>query len=66
MAVTEQQDYPRQQEINVEKAAPEVHVTDENTSKELDTDTHKQDGVRRVEAITTVWSKKILWSMFVL
>lgn len=27
---------------------------------------HKQDGVKRVEAITTVWSKDMLIAMFVL
>lgn len=27
---------------------------------------HKQEGVKKVEAITTVWSTKMLWVVFVL
>lgn len=27
---------------------------------------HKQEGVRGVEAVTRVWSKKLLWTTFVL
>jgi hypothetical protein len=30
------------------------------------TSEHKQEGVKQVEAITQVWSKKLLWAMFFL
>ncbi len=40
---------------------------DANESKsETDSDAHMQDGVKRVEAITTVWSKELLIVMFIL
>ena len=35
-------------------------------SKSDDESTYKQDGVKRVEAITTVLTKKTLWTMFIL
>lgn len=38
-----------------------------DTKTESDNDsTHVQEGVKTVEAITTVWSKKSLWSTFAL
>ncbi|KAI0377944.1 MFS general substrate transporter [Hypomontagnella monticulosa] len=43
------------------KELKEGHETESDSSS-----AHKQDGVRRVEAITTVWSKELLVVMFVL
>ena len=31
-----------------------------------ESDTHKQNGVRNVEAVTVAWDKKMLWVTFVL
>lgn len=45
-----------------------AHVVNEGTDAKSESDnssTHAQ-GVKRVEAITSVWSKKALWSTFVL
>lgn len=40
---------------------------DDPSKEGFETDsTHKQDGVKRVEAITSVWSKQSLWIMFAL
>lgn len=43
------------------EAGPEPQVSETD-----DTSTHKQDGVREIEAITSVWSKKTLWLMMIL
>ncbi|KAK6839516.1 MFS general substrate transporter [Apiospora arundinis] len=45
--------------------AHEVHEGADGTSESDGNSTHAQ-GVKRVEAITSVWSKKALWSTFVL
>ncbi|KAL3424961.1 Siderophore iron transporter mirB 2 [Phlyctema vagabunda] len=43
------------------------HGHNQNDIEKDSTDgTYKQEGVKRIEAITTVWSKKLLWVMFVL
>lgn len=49
------------------KAPPthEVHEGADGKSESDGNSTHAQ-GVKRVEAITAVWSKKALWSTFVL
>ena len=50
----------------------EKHVQEgEKPLKDGNSDTdnsseHKQEGVRGVEAVTRVWSKKLLWTTFVL
>ncbi|MBE3049624.1 hypothetical protein IMZ48_45445 [Candidatus Bathyarchaeota archaeon] len=33
---------------------------------ESDGDSHMQDGVKQIEAVTSVWNKKTLWIMMVL
>ena len=51
-----------------------VPIVDDNVNEVMydekldseDGSTHKQDGVKRVEAITTVWTKKTLVLMFIL
>lgn len=55
---------------DVEKdVVPAQTTTDlpEDSKQDLDDDsTHVQEGVKRVEAITAVWSQKSLWSTFAL
>lgn len=41
-------------------------VLDDEKYDGEDNSVHKQDGVKRVEAITSIWSKKTLVLMFVL
>jgi hypothetical protein len=52
-------------EIDAEKNVTEAAVNQEK-GHESDGSEFKQDGVRAVEAITMVWSKKMLWVTFVL
>lgn len=60
-----------------EKDAPVATAgsMDDNAPEEMKTDggldsdnssTHKQDGVRRAEALTTVWDDKTMIAMFIL
>lgn len=45
-------------------------IREVNSGRSLEADevesTHKQEGVRQVEAIITVWSKQLLITMFIL
>lgn len=43
----------------------ELGGQDPNLSSDEDS-THKQGGVKAIEAVTSVWSKKTLWLMMVL
>merc|ERR1712093_595825 len=56
--------------IDIEKSpAVDDNVNEVMYDEKLDSEdgsTHKQDGVKRVEAITTVWTKKTLVLMFIL
>lgn len=45
---------------------PATEVPEGSKTESDDDSTHVQDGVKRVEAITTVWSNKSLWSTFAL
>lgn len=58
---------------NVEKgpqsgneAADEDSNASGNEPENFDADSFKQDGVKNVEAVTAVWSKKALWFTFVM
>jgi len=56
-------------EIDVEKKDHVDQVTEINDDLKSDSDSssaHKQDGVKKVEAVTSVWTKKTLIIMFVL
>lgn len=37
-----------------------------NDLEKSETESFKQDGVKNVEAVTSVWSKKALWLTFVM
>lgn len=50
---------------DVEKGANLTVEEHQKTGNESDSDEF-QDGVKDVRAITTVWTKKTLWSMFAL
>ena len=63
--------------LTQEKAAsaePDVHYVgkesmagQEHLKDDLESDSgHKQHGVKKVEAVTTVWSDKMLWIVFAL
>ncbi|PVH77133.1 putative transporter [Cadophora sp. DSE1049] len=56
--------------VDIEKnPANDENVNEVMYDEKLDSEdgsTHKQDGVKRVEAITTVWTKKTLVLMFIL
>lgn len=54
----------RDVEKDIAKTEPATEVLPD-TKTESDSDS-MQEGVKRVEAITTVWSKKSLWSTFAL
>ncbi|KAL0936305.1 siderophore iron transporter mirb [Colletotrichum truncatum] len=57
-------------EYNMEKVhgqnVVDIHADPMKSNDSDDSSEHKQDGVKQVEAITTVWSKKMLWIVFVL
>ena len=72
-----QQSFPNEkhahQNHDIEKQSHDTVARDVNgfpddSSKEgFETgSTHKQEGVKKVEALTTVWSNKSLWIMFAL
>ena len=55
-------------EVDIEKTekhAPNVFELNDDLKSDSDS-SHKQDGVKKVEAVTTVWTKKTLWIMFAL
>jgi hypothetical protein len=55
------------QEIDIERKQPSDDVTELNDDLKSDSSSErKQDGVKKVEAVTSVWTKKTLWLMFVL
>ncbi|KAI5925495.1 major facilitator superfamily transporter [Camillea tinctor] len=70
MAATSDQAAPVAQEPDSEKIAGTgngVHEVGDDNKDESDTSSeHKQDGVKQVEAITTVWSKELMIVMFIL
>ncbi|KAG4224102.1 hypothetical protein PC116_g27439 [Phytophthora cactorum] len=45
---------------------PPTEVREGSKTESDDDSAHMQEGVKRVEAITTVWSNKSLWSTFAL
>ncbi|KAI0139403.1 MFS general substrate transporter [Hypoxylon sp. NC0597] len=56
-----------EQEDSEKKISGDGNVKELGDTPESDgSSTHKQDGVKRVEAITTVWSKELLIVMFIL
>lgn len=56
----------RDDEKDIVSSQPAVEIP-EDAKTESDSDSgHMQEGVKRVEAITAVWSKKSLWWTFVL
>jgi hypothetical protein len=68
---------PTMADVSTAASAPEVDVekrkdvtqdvTEFNDDLKSDSDfDHKQDGVKKVEAVTSVWTKKTLWIMFAL
>lgn len=61
--ITVDNDNYRDQEKHVpvnDDAIKEAPYDTDNSSE------HKQEGVKGVEAVTRVWSKKLLWTTFVL
>lgn len=59
---------PPQPEIDVEKnkdASQDVAEINDDLKSDSDS-SFKQDGVKKVEAVTSVWTKKTLWIMFAL
>lgn len=59
---------PSQPEIDIEKnkdASQDVAEVNDDLKSDSDS-SFKQDGVKKVEAVTTVWTKKTLWIMFAL
>jgi hypothetical protein len=63
---------PSQAQGDFEKQIqPENHVINDFPDKEKEHDSDdgseiKQDGVKRVEAITKVWSPGMMWAVFIL
>ncbi|KAF4992613.1 hypothetical protein FDECE_13664 [Fusarium decemcellulare] len=59
---------PAQAEGDYEKQiTPENHVVDDSPNKESDSDDNsdvKQEGVKRVEAVTQIWSPAMMWAVF--
>lgn len=53
-------------EIEKQLANENIDVHDDEKPQISDEDLNKQDGVKRVEAITTVWNNQVLIVMFVL
>ena len=54
-------------DIEKSKAIKTRDIASDDIKYEIDdSSTHKQDGVKKVEAITTAWSKKTMVVMFVL
>ncbi|KAI1376563.1 MFS general substrate transporter [Hypoxylon crocopeplum] len=70
MAAPTTQAVPMSQEQDVEKKfSGDENIKEVGNGLDVESDTsskHKQDGVKRVEAITTVWSKELLIVMFIL
>lgn len=57
------------QEIDTEKVQPAQGVTELGDDPKAESDNEsarKQEGVKKVEAVTTVWTKKTLITMFAL
>ncbi|KAF2010125.1 MFS general substrate transporter [Aaosphaeria arxii CBS 175.79] len=52
--------------IDSNAAATAPDVSDSESQKEKDLESHKQHGVANVEAMTRVWTKKALWVVIVL
>lgn len=53
--------------VDVEKnhsSAPEIHDVDEKAQDTDSSSEMKQDGVKQVEAVTTVWSPAMMWAVF--
>lgn len=68
-AITPAEAPPASTERDIEKhvsANQDANEVFEDPKTESDDSEHKQDGVKQVEAITTVWSNKSLWTTFVL
>lgn len=59
----------RTPEIVADEKGPADNVDEVNNDPKYDSDgssDHKQEGVKKVEAVTSVWTKKTLVIMFVL
>jgi hypothetical protein len=56
--------------VDIEGAAmPENYTTEAGVLPESESDesaARKQDGVKQIEAVTSVWNRKTLWLMMVL
>ncbi|KAI2470798.1 siderophore iron transporter mirB [Annulohypoxylon bovei var. microspora] len=59
---------PRSHDVEKDlvSAQPATELPEDSKSELDDDSTHVQEGVKRVEAITAVWSKKSLWLTFAL
>ncbi|KAL7625268.1 hypothetical protein AAE478_004484 [Parahypoxylon ruwenzoriense] len=56
----------RDVEKDIAPAGPVVEMPEDTKTDSDDNSAHMQQGVKEVEAITTVWSKKSLWTTFAL
>lgn len=69
-STTPAENRPLESTIDIEKTPVDRdNVNEVLDDEKLDVEegsTHKQDGVKRVEAITSVWTKKTLALMFIL
>lgn len=69
MANINDQKSPQMAEAPMEKEIlgdQNVHEVDDSKTESDAESARKQDGVKRVEAITTVWSRELLIAMFIL
>lgn len=66
MAITTPQEAHASADHDAEKNAIPLHNAEELPHAGSDSDSEMQAGVKRVEAITSVWSNKALWSTFAL
>lgn len=66
MAAAVNPEQPRT-EADPEKITPQSHVANDYPEKEDESDASsqiKQDGVKQVEAITSIWSPTMMWVVF--
>lgn len=61
--ITAESDPYHDQEKHIHEGEKPLHDAASDTDNSSE---HKQEGVRGVEAVTRVWSKKLLWTTFVL
>lgn len=56
----------RDVEKDIVPTQPAIEVPEDSKTESDNDSADMQEGVKRVEAITTVWSRKTLWSTFAL